>query len=648
MAAFAPLRLVAFLLVMVALAPISRAQTERILDYNSDVQIRDDGSMVVTETIRVQSAGDNIRHGIYRDFPSRYSDRLGNRYFVGFDLLDTIRDGAPEAFHLEELSNGKRIYLGHASTLLPPGEYTYVLRYSTDRQLGFFRDHDELFWNVTGNGWIFRIDHASATVHFPLKVPLDQVTLGGYTGPQGSMAQDLTSSRNGDSFEFAANRALLPRQGLSILLMWPKGYFTKPSSRLAAMVFASENPANALAVTGLGLLFLYYLVVWFAVGRDPARGVIVPLYEPPAEMSPAAIRYLVRMGYDNKAFAAAVLDMAVKGFLTIKEEVGTYTLTAAKASPTVLSADERSAATELFEGRSEILLRNENHDIISAAISTLKLWLKTAEDKVYFVTNSKYMLPAILGSIALLLGMVTLQTPQKRYVAGFLCVWLSFWSIFVAGMTVGAARLWGSVYSKGQFKPRAIVPAFLLTLFSIPFMFGEVFGMAMLSVTTSVFVSATLLLAATLHVLFHYLLKAPTHSGRAILDKVEGFKMFLSEVDGDRWNRVMPPEKTVEVFEKFLPYALALDVEQAWTQKFASLLDGASHSPGSSSNGYSPTWCSGAGWSTLGASGFADSLSGSFTSAISSSASAPGSNSGSSGGAGGSGGGGGGGGGGGW
>jgi len=192
-----------------------------------------------------------------------------------------------------------------------------------------------------------------------------------------------------------------------------------------------------------------------------------------------------------------------------------------------------------------------------------------------------------------------------------------------------------------------LVGAIVITVFAIPFFLGELFGISMLAVTTSVFIAAVLLLSAFLHVLFHYLLKAPTRAGRTLLDKIEGFKMFLGAVDGDRLNRMMPPDQTPQTFEKFLPYALALDLEQAWAQKFSGLLDGASHAPGSS-NGYSPSWCAGAGWSTLGAAGFASSLSDSFTSAISSAASAPGSSSGGGSSGGGSGGGGGGGGGGGW
>jgi uncharacterized membrane protein len=171
-------------------------------------------------------------------------------------------------------------------------------------------------------------------------------------------------------------------------------------------------------------------------------------------------------------------------------------------------------------------------------------------------------------------------------------------------------------------------------------------GIFMLAKATSLLLVMALLLTLLVHLVFHYLLKAPTGAGRQVLDRIEGFKMFLGAVEGDHLNRVMPPEQTPAAFEKFLPYALALDVEQAWAQKFAGVLDGAAQASASASGAYSPSWYAGSNWSSFGATGFASSLSSSFSDAISASASAPGSGGG--GGGGGSGGGGGGGGGGGW
>ena len=634
---------------LLLLATIAAAQTERINYYISDIRVQDDGTMLVRETIRVVSTGNLVRHGIYRDFPTRYTDRLGNRYVVSFALLAATRNGAPVESRVEDYSNGVRIYLGSKSTLAPVGFQAYSITYTTGGQLGFFKSHDELFWNVTGNGWVFPIDHVFAIVHLPQKIPASEVGLDGYTGAQGSRAKNFTSTTGPDgSFRFTT-QALAPAEGLTILLDWPKGYFREPTAEEKFRHFAQDNRDALMGVGGLLVIFLYYVIVWVCVGRDPAPGSIMPIYEPPSGFSPSAMRYLVRMGYDNKAFTSAVLDMAVKGFLQIQEDVGVYILCRSKADGGALTLEEKAAAGKLFEGgRTSITLQAQNHVAISAAMAALKAWLKTSEQKIYFVTNGGFMVPAIALSVAMLVGIVSAQGQQKMAIAGFMSLWLSVWSIGVAGLLHNAAHLWKSALAPGPLKSGLMASATVMTFFSIPFVLGEILGLVMLAWATSVLITAVLLVTVLLHVLFHHLLKAPTSAGRSVLDKIEGFKMFLGAVEGDRMNRVTPPEHTPAVFEKYLPYALAMDVEQAWAEKFSAVLGGAGQTSGSNSGGYSPSWYSGAGWSTLGAIGFASSLSVSFSGAISSSSSAPGSSGGAGGGGGGSGGGGGGGGGGGW
>ncbi len=163
-----------WLLLFGVLLPFSRpvfAQSERIVDFHSDITVEDDSSLLVTERIAVVSTGAQIRHGLLREFPTRYRDLYGNRYVVDFQALSATRDSANEPFRVEDYSNGKRIYFGRANVMLPPGRHVYTFTYTTNRQLGFFADHDELFWNVTGLGWSFPIDHASATVHLPSRDP---------------------------------------------------------------------------------------------------------------------------------------------------------------------------------------------------------------------------------------------------------------------------------------------------------------------------------------------------------------------------------------------------------------------------------------------------------------------------------------------
>ncbi|HKR94408.1 MAG TPA: DUF2207 domain-containing protein, partial [Candidatus Angelobacter sp.] len=160
--------LAALCFLLAAFAPATAQDSdERIRSFDSRITVNTDGSMLVKETIAITSAGESIQHGIYRNFPTSYKDWKGNSYSVLFEIVSVRRDGHSEPYHTEEQKNGVKVYFGSATYDLPPGEHTYEFEYRTNRQLGFFKDHDELYWNVTGNGWQFPIDVVSATVLLP-------------------------------------------------------------------------------------------------------------------------------------------------------------------------------------------------------------------------------------------------------------------------------------------------------------------------------------------------------------------------------------------------------------------------------------------------------------------------------------------------
>ncbi len=630
----------------------ARAQTssEEIISYDSDIKIDPDGSLLVREAIEVMAAGERIQHGIYRDFPTRYKDRWGYQYVVDFDLQQIMMNGQPADYHTESRDNGIRIYIGSSAVTLAPGHYTFTLLYRTTRQLGFFPDHDELYWNVTGTQWEFPINAVVAVVHLPKGIAADAILRDGYTGPQGAVGTDFTSIVDAakDSVLFRTTRPLGPHEGLTIVARWPKGFIQPPTNAQKFQWFLEDNRAALVGLGGLLLALIYYGITWLAVGKDPAAGVIMPLYQPPAGFSPASIRYVYRMAYDNRIFAANVLSLAVKKILKIKEdEKGTFTLTRLDGSQASLLPDEKLVADKLLGSSKILTLKTENHTRIGGAIEELKRSLRLNLEKVYFLRNSKYLIPGLILSVVTLIAAIV-ALPGKASAPGlFLCVWLTGWSMGVFALLHQAWHAWSNYLFGGGHRGASLGGAIVISLFSLPFVGGEIAGMVFLSITTSVVILGILAALVFVNYLFHYLLKAPTHTGRDLLDKIEGFKMFLSAVEKDRYNALMPVKKTPELFEKYLPFALALDVEQAWSEQFADVLGTAAEGPQAATSTYSPTWYSGSNWSSLGAAGFASGFGSSFSSAIASSSTAPGSSSG-GGGGGSSGGGGGGGGGGGW
>ncbi len=639
-------------------------EPEAIRQFDSRVVIAADGSMTVTETIVVQSAGQKIKRGIFRDFPTLYHAHWGLRAKVPFVVQEVLRDGVPEPFHTEDRSNGVRVYIGDADHLLPPGEYTYTIKYHTNRQLGFFPDHDELYWNATGNGWAFPIDSATASVVLPAKVPADKVKLEVYTGPQGSKAHNATAEVDADGVaRFATMQPLGIESGMTIVVGFPKGIVHEPTSTERFLAVLEGNPFIVIGAIGSLLLLTYYTVAWFRVGRDPRQGTIVPLFKPPLDLGPAGVRDVWRMAYDRKCFAATLINMAVKGCLQIIEKNHEFTIKRVAdnldaVKPPLAPPEIVMAQTLVGHPGAKLTIKNDQHAKISKAIDQLKEMLDREYNGKMFLLNRKWLVWGLIASLVVVIAAVLSGPASQLVMLLFMSVWVSIWSLVVAGLIVAAFVAWRGLLRTDQGfagKASSLFSALLMTAFALLFLAAEVVAVIVFT-REMAWLAPLLALLVVINMLFFYLLKRPTVPGRALMDQIEGFRMYLAAAEGPRLNALQEPERTPELFERYLPYALALDVENQWSEQFADVLARAAIARGE--DAYQPVWYSGNRWdgstTQAGLGSFASGLGSSLGSSIASSAMAPGSSSGFSGGGGGgggggsSGGGGGGGGGGGW
>lgn len=546
---------------------------ERILSFDSFIDVKKDGSIIVTETIQVRAEEKQIRRGIYRDFPTYYVNNFGVIKIVGFDVKSVSRDGDYEPWIVKKISDGVRVYIGNARRYLKEGIYTYKIRYKTTRQIGFFENHDELYWNVTGNSWSFPIDKVTAAVKLPFSVSKDKITMEGYTGKLGSAGQAYKAKVLDDGGEIQGTRKLYKNEGLTLVLTWPKGVLSEPTLIQRYKYFLNDNCALLMGLFSLIVVFLFQFRAWLKVGRDPKQGVIFPHYNPPKGYSPAASRYISEMAYDNKVLTAAIVNLAVKGYLKITRMHGDYILNKTSSSK-LLAAGEKVLLNKLFTKREELKLESWNHDIVSKAMSAHEDALKRNYLNIYFSHNS--------------------------------------------------GRIWLSVL--------ATVAMFILTL-----VMGSITGSSVFPIFILPFV-----LIIILSIAFAIIMKSPSKKGRELMDKLDGFKMYLEVAEQDELNLRYPPEKTPELFEHYLPFAIALNVEQTWAEQFASVFAALR----ASNTQYHPVWYVGD-FDSNHLEVFTLDVSSSFTSTISSASIDPTVSSG-SGGGGSSGGGGGGGGGGGW
>jgi uncharacterized membrane protein YgcG len=631
--------LVACLLVLAASAAPLEAR-EEILLFRSAVEVQGDGALEVEETITVRAEGSAIRRGIYRDFPIRYPTGSGLVRHVGFSLLDVRRDGAPEPHHTERVGDHLRIYAGEESTFLQPGEYTYTFRYRTTRQIRHFADYDEVYWNATGNFWTFPINRAVATVTLPDGATIMQHAA--YTGRLGEAGNDYAVAARGDrSITFETTRVLAPGEGLTVAVAFPKGIVPEAGGLSRFLWALWDNVGILILAFGAAGAGAYYYTTWDRIGRDPQRGIIIPMFAPPSGLSPAATSYVHYQGFAAaggsalRAFIAALMSLAVKRLVEIDDDGDTVVLNRTGEARGALPGGEAVIMSALLPaGRFEFTKANGN--TIKSAQSSFRSAILREHEGVFFRDNFNYFIIGAGLCVAALAGFVFLSRPTEDEIVVLVATFAAAaGGAFVLSM--GARRILGWLPGGGS-----VLFGVLLTIVGAFILVAGAGALFVFSDMIPLLAALAVAGLALVNVTFFHLLRAPTTVGRKVMDEIEGFRLYLSVAEAEWMNMPKAPEMSADLFEEYLPYAVALGVEKPWSDAFEGHLrrimpDDAAR------RAYRPRWYRG-NWSSrsLGraTSGMVSSLSSSMTAAMPSSSG--------SGGGGSSGGGGGGGGGGGW
>lgn len=561
---------------------------EYIKAYHADIEVAGDATLTVTETITVRAEGQDIKRGIFRDFPLYAEDASGRPIKVDFDLQSVERDGEPEDYHTESISGGIRIYAGSADVFLDPGDYTYTITYKTARQIRYFDDHDELYWNVTGNGWQFPILEASAEVRLPDGVePTDTAF---YTGFLGDTGKDASVTPTDGGLWFETTRPLRASEGLTIVVGMPKGAVAGPSGDQAVWWFFRDNINAILGFGGLGLVFLYYLRNWIAVGRDPDGGVVVPRWDPPDGISPALVNYIDNKGFSGTgwtALSASAIDLAVKGYVELDDLKKSIVIRRTdKPVGTKLPSGQASLLASLGDPGNSLTIDKAN----GKRVQTIGIQFRNAIEKEhrgkYYRANSSHIFGGVALSVAALAALLFFGSLDEDTIG--LTVIPVFFSVFFGGFAVALGkglRRGASLITKiGSIVALTLigfvaVSVFLLILTTVIFELADSRQMHVL-----VAVGGIILLNA----LFYFLMGAPTPFGRKLMDGIDGLRIYMTLAEKDRLNMQGAPQMSPQHFEKLLPYAVALGVEKPWTRTFETWL--ASAAAGAAAASYQPAW----------------------------------------------------------
>ena len=295
------------------LAPPLFAREIRILNFHSDLAVLPDSMLDVTETIRVGFSGS--WQGLFRTIPVEYDGPSGFNYSLFLsDVRATEATPTGAALRIEKSRQGRnlqfKIYVPNAND----ATRTIVLHYRVQNALRYFDDHDELYWNVTGTDWQVPIEAASAQVALPQGVT--GLHAAEYTGVYGSRAQDASVETQGTSVDIRTTRSLAFREGLTVVVGWDKGFVHAPDTSEKVSQFLVSNWALAIPLLAFPLMFW----LWRSRGRDPRVGAIAVQYEPPAGLSPGETGTLVDNTAAMRDITATIVDLAVRGYLTIEEQ----------------------------------------------------------------------------------------------------------------------------------------------------------------------------------------------------------------------------------------------------------------------------------------------------------------------------------------
>jgi len=253
--------------------------------FRVDIGVRADGIVEVRETIVAEFLSD--RHGIHRYIPVEGRDDQGKPYRLDVDLNGVWRDGEPE--RVDESRKGDQLVwrVGKEETTFR-GTHEYVIEYDVRGAVGRFADLDEIYWNVSGEGWDVPLPVVAATVVVPEGVEILKSAC--YTGAYGSTAQDCTIISAGDSVGFVTKAEGSP---MTVAVGFPKGAIAEPPppSFLAAVAdFARAYLPLFLPI--VALLVMYRR--WKKHGDDPDFASIVAQYESPVGVRPAEAQALLR------------------------------------------------------------------------------------------------------------------------------------------------------------------------------------------------------------------------------------------------------------------------------------------------------------------------------------------------------------------
>ncbi len=503
-------RLLAAFFLIFCLSGAARARELRIEKFDAEIVVSPKGSIDVTETIQARFIGS--WRGLYREIPVEYVTPQGLNYTL---FLEVRRVTDENGNSLKYESSRERHY--RKLKIYVPGAQdarrTVVIEYSVSDALRFFEDHDELYWNVTGDEWDVPIESAGARIILPEGT--SGIRANRFTGGYGSRAQEAGVEIAGNGVEVRTRGPLAYHEGLTVAVAFDKGFVHEPTTADKAGLFLRSNWPLFAPLVAFVLMFW----LWWTRGRDPRLRPIAAQYEPPGQLTPGEVGTLVDDAANMRDITATIVDLAVRGYLVIEEHKKEHLMGLWSDKDYNFILKKNRSEWAKLKAHEQVLL--DGFFDTGAAGQTIAM--SGLENRFY------RNLPALKNG---LLDSLVFHGYYRRRPDSMRQAYIGL------GLILGFLIGWGGP------------------------VVGRSLGMAPLT-----FVIAGILTGGVICA-FGWWMPARTIEGTRVLENALGFEDFLNHVESDRFNRMI---KTPEMFEKFLPFAMALGVDKNWSRAFQDI-----------------------------------------------------------------------------
>ena len=486
------------------------AKEQHVRQFADEIVVSPDGKVSVQENITFQFIG-GPWHGIYREIPIEYSGPGGLNYSLFLDIQSVEENGAKLRY---EKSRDRqylklKIYIPDADN----STHTISIVYTVSDALRFFDDHDEFYWNVTGDESTLPIESASAQITFPGGT--SDIRTNVFTGGYRSTAHNAVAEVNGTAVEVHTTVPLGIREGLTIAVAFDKGAVQEPTAFSRFMLYLRSNWAFGVPIAAFVLMFW----LWWTRGRDPRLRPIVAQYEPPDKLSPGEVGTLIDNSADMRDITASIVDLAVRGYVVIEEKQQDHLLGLTHSKTYIF---------HLKKSRAEWMsLKPHEQELLDGLFAGGNAGNTVTLDELHnkFFRNIPVIKSKIFGALVED-GYYTRRPDSVR------SAYIGF------GVVAGVILIWGGLAIANKL------------------------GMAPLPFIVAGALSAAIICG------FGWFMPAHTLTGTRAVEGILGFEDFLKHVEADRFNRTI---KTPEMFEKFLPFAMALGVEKNWSKAFQGI-----------------------------------------------------------------------------